>query len=438
MLANKRKEVTDNRFAVPVPHACRYLQLLIFRHFNKAYFMSDKIFYSWQSDLPNRTNRGLIQSALEKTAKDLRSDESIAIDPVVDRDTLSAPGAPDIAATIFRKIDESTAFVCDVSIVCRPKKKRPCPNPNVLLELGYALKSISSERTILVFNTASGDISELPFDLKFRRVLTYQMHEDDKPSHVRDQLRNKFKNALREIFEHLEEISRDEEKGAYLSSLNQTLTKIILFGEESMQRVVNPWAQEVVDIFGSAVKEVRESAADEVAVADKIVANLETLADQLDEVLDFHKGVGSESYNNFNVLVDNAVDTAWQIKKRHIDNVPLSEDSKQQVSKRIEKKIRMLRQWVARYERSDENMRGGIFQEFLSNVSKSGYALLQISYYAFNKLNLQLLETLRNKATNLHLIELQYELSGSSSGNELVKEVKRLTSAIESLFKGIV
>ena len=77
--------------------------------------MSDTIFYSWQSDLPNRTNRGLIQSALEGAVKDIRSDESVMIDPVVDRDTLGEPGAPDIVATIFRKIDNSAIFVCDVS-----------------------------------------------------------------------------------------------------------------------------------------------------------------------------------------------------------------------------------------------------------------------------------------------------------------------------------
>jgi len=111
--------------------------------------MSDKIFYSWQSDLPNRTNRGLIQSALKKASKDIRSDDSINVDPVVDRDTLGEPGSPDIAATILRKIDEATAFVCDVSIVCRPVNGRPCPNPNVLVELGYALKSIGSEREMM-------------------------------------------------------------------------------------------------------------------------------------------------------------------------------------------------------------------------------------------------------------------------------------------------
>src|SRR6266545_4887233 len=35
--------------------------------------MQHVIFYSWQSDLPNNTNRGLIQAALEEAAKQSRT-----------------------------------------------------------------------------------------------------------------------------------------------------------------------------------------------------------------------------------------------------------------------------------------------------------------------------------------------------------------------------
>lgn len=68
--------------------------------------MSSIIFYSWQSDLPNSTNRGFIQRALEQAAKDIRGDDSIAVEPVIDRDTAGIPGSPDIAATILEKIDQ--------------------------------------------------------------------------------------------------------------------------------------------------------------------------------------------------------------------------------------------------------------------------------------------------------------------------------------------
>ena len=67
--------------------------------------MKVTVFYSWQSDTRAAANRTLIQEALEAAAEQLRADDSIAIEPVVDRDTLAVPGAPDIATTILEKID---------------------------------------------------------------------------------------------------------------------------------------------------------------------------------------------------------------------------------------------------------------------------------------------------------------------------------------------
>lgn len=338
--------------------------------------MADKVFYSWQSDLPSRTNRGLIQSALEKAARELRSDDSIAVEPVVDRDTLGEPGAPDIATTILRKIDGASVFVCDVSIVSRPESGRPCPNPNVLLELGYALKSLRSERVVLVFNTAFGEVNELPFDLRFKRVLTYQMSDTEEPSAVRRSLTTDLTSALRIILKHIEWESRGKQSTAYFASLNQTLTQIILFGEESRQRPVNPWAQQVVDKFESSTGEIRKLAADAVAEELKIIDDLETLADCLAEVVDYPKALGRESWDKFNSTVDKAVDKAWGIKRQHIDSLPLSEESKQQVPELIREQIRQIQQWVTRYNRSPENVRYQLFSDFLSSISHAGYVLL--------------------------------------------------------------
>jgi len=54
------------------------------------------VFYSWQSDLPNRTNRSFIQQALENVTKAIRADGSIDVEPVVDRDTQGVAGSPDM------------------------------------------------------------------------------------------------------------------------------------------------------------------------------------------------------------------------------------------------------------------------------------------------------------------------------------------------------
>jgi hypothetical protein len=156
------------------------------------------VFYSWQSDLPNAANRGLIQKALEQAAASIAADDSVAIEPVVDRDTQNVAGSPDIASTIFGKIASSDIFVADVSIVTRAEKMRPTPNPNVLIELGYAIKALGHGRVILVFNTAFGAVSELPFDLRGRLVLLYEMPEAAaERAPERKQLERQLEAALR-------------------------------------------------------------------------------------------------------------------------------------------------------------------------------------------------------------------------------------------------
>jgi hypothetical protein len=158
--------------------------------------MQATIFYSWQSDTKAAANRTLIQSALEGAAKELRADGSISVEPVIERDTQGVPAAPDIGATIFDKIDASAAVVLDVTIVGRGGG-RPTPNPNVLIELGYALKSVGPRRVILIQNLAFGGPEELPFDLRQKRVLRYTSVEDaPERASARQSLQANLKEAL--------------------------------------------------------------------------------------------------------------------------------------------------------------------------------------------------------------------------------------------------
>jgi hypothetical protein len=143
-----------------------------------------KIFYSWQSDLPNSVARGLIGNALEKVAKEV----GVVTPIIIDRDTKGELGAPDIPSTIFKKIEASDVVVADVSIVGKyPGRKgrngkrvsKFTPNPNVLFELGYAFKAKGHERILLVFNDAYGKVESLPFDLRSRKPIIYHFKEGD-------------------------------------------------------------------------------------------------------------------------------------------------------------------------------------------------------------------------------------------------------------------
>jgi len=178
--------------------------------------MKKKIFYSWQSDLPNITNRTLIGVAAEKAAKTIRNDGSLEIEPVVVRDTQGHTGSPNIAETILAQIDTSDIFLADVSFIGR-LNRRPMPNPNVLIELGYALKKLGRSKILLVMNTAMGGPGSLPFDLKMNRVITYSA-TDETVVAARSDLKSKLQTSFEAILSQ-PITSKDEEEKELVSLL---------------------------------------------------------------------------------------------------------------------------------------------------------------------------------------------------------------------------
>lgn len=140
--------------------------------------MKATVFYSWQSDTPGAANRNLISKALEDATREIASDDSIKVEPVVDRDTQDVAGSPDIGATILAKITAADVVVADVTIINKGSKGRLTPNPNVMVEVGYALAVHTESRLILVNNLAFGRPEDLPFDLRQRRTLNFRSAAD--------------------------------------------------------------------------------------------------------------------------------------------------------------------------------------------------------------------------------------------------------------------
>ncbi|TOI38986.1 hypothetical protein [Vibrio parahaemolyticus] len=167
--------------------------------------MEKKVFYSWQSDLPNKSNRGFIGDALERAIKQLVTDDSFKMTPSIDRDTLDELGSPDIVHTIFGKIESCDVFVCDISFINSNQNavSRLVPNPNVILELGYAVGVHDWTKVILVMNTYFGGAEHLPFDLRGRRVLTYHLDpEAETKAEERKRVASVLTESIRGILNH--------------------------------------------------------------------------------------------------------------------------------------------------------------------------------------------------------------------------------------------
>ena len=161
------------------------------------------IFFSWQSDLPNKTNRNLIENSIKLALKKMNQDSPYSLITEIDRDTKGVLGSPDIVDSILTKIDKCGLFIADISIINSSLNGKRTPNPNVLFELGYAVKCLGWDRVICVFNSDFGNVSELPFDLRNRRILTY---ETSNISETRKKLADIFKQIIDKNYYTLEQV----------------------------------------------------------------------------------------------------------------------------------------------------------------------------------------------------------------------------------------
>lgn len=137
-----------------------------------------KIFWSWQNDADPKRHRHFIKGALDDAiaAVALELDVDPAERPEIDHDVKGAKGAVEIANTIMDKIAASAIFVADVTPIARAENNKAVPNPNVMVELGWAFNKPGFARHIYVMNTADGfTADDLPFDIRHRRVMTYEL-----------------------------------------------------------------------------------------------------------------------------------------------------------------------------------------------------------------------------------------------------------------------
>ncbi len=138
--------------------------------------MAKNIFFAWQLDTDSNNNKNFIWDSICSACNKLGSDAHPELSPRPEKDTDGVSGSPNIVQTIFNKIDSCSIFVADVTFIGKTDKEKFIPNPNVLLELGYAVKTIGWERTVLVLNTAHGKADQLPFDmLQHRWPIEYKV-----------------------------------------------------------------------------------------------------------------------------------------------------------------------------------------------------------------------------------------------------------------------
>ena len=138
------------------------------------------VFYSWQSDISSKTNRNVIEKAIDNAIKKTNDHIENEEDKfTLDKDTLNVPGSPDIVETIIKKIDKCELFIGDITPIQTSELGKAMPNSNVLFEAGYSFGKKGSERSIFLVNEAFSSVESLPFDVKTKRILKYNLSETD-------------------------------------------------------------------------------------------------------------------------------------------------------------------------------------------------------------------------------------------------------------------
>lgn len=281
------------------------------------------VFYSWQSDLPGNTNRNFIEDAIKKALRDLAKDEDVYQPPrEVDRDTRGVAGSPNIAETIFAKIDAASACVFDVSIVLRGDK-RASPNPNVLVELGYALKAHRDARVIMVLSVQTGEPEELPFDLRFRRVLPYNPVEvGGDRSKAKQELVGDLVAALKATFAHNEanRFTRDEVE--FFTVLYNNVRHSLNLRVELDDRSLGSDFEMLRSDCANTAENLRELATLDIASDRQDVAGqLARLCGALDKLKTWRPAMGAGHFQKFVALMDAAQAEAMPLLEAATDAV---------------------------------------------------------------------------------------------------------------------
>ncbi len=164
------------------------------------------IFFCWQDHLPKKLHRFLIRDSLDRAISRAQAELPEELECVLRRDeaTNDRAGSVDIANTILQKINTSTVVVGDVtSVLTNPEKGLFYPNPNVMVEIGYAARALGWNRVICLYNESACKAEQLPFDIRHRRVTGFACADESQRNKAGVELEGVLVTAIRAVIQEI-------------------------------------------------------------------------------------------------------------------------------------------------------------------------------------------------------------------------------------------
>lgn len=194
--------------------------------------MKVSIFYSWQSDIDYKTNKYFIEDSIRKAICKINKENELVA--CIDRDTKNRIGSPDIRDSVFDKINRCKFFICDVSM-----NNNGVPNSNVLIELGYAIKAVGWKRIICLFNSNTGEVEDLPFDINHNRITKYDSASKNEKNKIADIVVTNIMTLINkgELFNPIEDLVKEKIDKIFLGIFSNIIN-IFYFEKTSIEYVV--------------------------------------------------------------------------------------------------------------------------------------------------------------------------------------------------------
>ena len=239
--------------------------------------------------------------------------------------------------------------------------------------------------------------------------------------------------VLEIIGEYLDkrDIGREEKGGELRSRFYSDLTNVVgdtlIYSDQVHERNVNPWLDQWRTAFGYAAEELRELAAHEIAVEDKLEDELRDTANALDRVANLRLTLGCGP--QLDKLSGEAKEKLQSIKERKLDIIALSHDSLIYIKDSIVTTGRKLRDLA---ERAHDLIESGRVEELQEKASEYGHDLLRVAKYNIDSLSDNVKENLINVGRSLHLVEtITIYMDGGASLRSIQERIEKSSDELD-------
>lgn len=213
----------------------------------------------------------------------------------------------------------------------------------------------------------------------------------------------------------------------FLADLMRVLVSVRIYGEEFAERQSNPWLELVRAQFGDVAAQLREKAAEQLAVEEHLEIPLLDAAEALKQVatMTLFLDMGGK----LSAAVAKAMERCENVLQR-IEPEVIAYVAKEQLRDQLTVMGRHLAQLA---KESDEALSSGDIEPVQTHAAEIGQRILFTAQYGVNRLAGDLRSTLTRVGHRLHLMETQrVYLDGGASVARIVGEIREAIGQYEN------